>query len=375
MRRVFLFNPENDIALGTGLERITPPRQAALLHKAGAMLSFWLGESGDFVVVGEEELAGAERWMEEVAEILGVDGPRPVASLRGMDDVGLTPWGWSRDAVCQFEKLGAVSGILEEKRGGMDVRRDLSHRKSALRFLEIWETEVGKLPFTLPVQAFCPDDVKSFVEASGRCMVKSPWSSSGRGVFPVDASTLEASLSRIEGLMKRQGSVMLEPLLPKLQDFAMLFNYNGGESRFEGYSMFFNSTDTNYGGNYIGSDDMILARLEEWVSRREVETVREKVEEILPCVLGGGYEGPLGIDMMVCGDEAETPWIAPCVEINLRYTMGFVARGVWRKLGREGRMSISPAGGDWASGIREGERPVRLAPLNDWFDFMFHPYA
>ena len=52
--------------------------------------------------------------------------------------------------------------------------------------------------------------------------------------------------------------------------------------------------------------------------------------------------------------------------------MGFVAKGVWKKLGREGVMSIAPVG---AAGIKKGERPVMLAPRNDWFDFLFCPYA
>ena len=117
---------------------------------------------------------------------------------------------------------------------------------------------------------------------------------------------------------------------------------------------------------------MILEKLARLVPRDYVESVRNEVMGILPMVLEDGYEGPLGVDMMVCGDEEAAYWINPCVEINLRYTMGFVAKGVWKKLGREGVMSIAPVG---AAGIKKGERPVMLAPRNDWFDFLFCPYA
>lgn len=371
MRRLFLFNPENDIALGSGLPRITPPRQAGLLHRAGAMLPFWLGEEGDSVIVAPEDLTAATAWRKEIVKITGVTGPCPVAGCSPGEELTLSPWGWSRDAAWQFVKAGVKEESIEQIMADMDVRRDLSHRKSALRFLDCWVRRGNRLPFTMPRVAFSAEDVMRFVETVGTAVVKSPWSSSGRGVFPVSSSTVAASLSRIVGIIRRQGSVVMEPMLPKSQDFAMLFYYKDGIVRFEGYSLFFNSTDTNYGGNYIGSDDMIMEKLTRLVPRDYVESVRNEVMEILPMVLGDGYEGPLGVDMMVCGDEEAAYWIDPCVEINLRYTMGFVAKGVWKKLGREGVMSIAPVG---AAGIKKGERPVMLAPRNDWFDFLFCAY-
>ncbi len=120
---------------------------------------------------------------------------------------------------------------------------------------------------------------------------------------------------------------------------------------------------------------MIVDKLEQWLTRRDVEQARDEALAILPLVLGNGYEGPLGVDMMVCGDGGSDCWIAPCVEINLRYTMGFVARGVWSKLEKEGVMSVSPCGAGLAVTTEKGEEPVWLAPRNDWFDFLFRPYA
>ena len=370
MNRLFLFNPENDIALAMGLPRITPPRQAALLHKAGAMLPFWLGDSEDAVLLDARDIKEASRWLESLD---GVSGPGAVVS-GGASRWAPEPWGWSLDAVSQFEKSGVTFPKREEVEIRMRRIRELSHRRTALDFLSRWEESGEMLPFHLPVETSYSAEVVEYVETFGKAMVKSPWSSSGRGVFPVSIETMDASIARIEGIMRHQGSVMVEPLLPKLQDFAMLFHYSQGKAEFAGYSLFYNSTATNYGGNYIGSDQMIIGRLEELVLQSELERVGRKTSSILTDILGNDYDGPLGVDMMICGEAGETPWIDPCVEINLRYTMGFVARGVWHKLGREGMMSVTPKiGPGLRMDVKEtGDKPFRLVPDNDWFDILFH---
>lgn len=368
MNRLFLFNPENDIALAMGLPRITPPRQAALLHRAGAMLPFWLGGPEDAILLDTRDVEMASRWVESLGDMYG---PKPVSS-GGDPNRRPEPWGWSLDAVAQFEKSGVVFLPGEQIITRMSRIRQLSHRRTALCFLSKWAESGETLAFPLPVETSDPAKVCEYVGTYGGAMVKSPWSSSGRGVFPVSVATTGPSMARIEGIMRHQGSVMVEPLLPKLQDFAMLFHYRQGQAELAGYSLFYNSTATNYGGNYIGSDEMITNRLGELVSKIELDRVGRKTARILSDVLGDDYDGPVGVDMMICGGEDEIPWIDPCVEINLRYTMGFVAQGVWRKLRREGMMSVTPRC-DSNIGMKEtGGKPLRLVPDNEWFDILFH---
>lgn len=372
MNRLFLFNPENDIALGMGLPRITPPRQAALLHRAGAMIPYWLGDIGDTVVVSPADCPAANAWAADMEMQTGVIGPRAVDKVRG--DAGLVPepWGWSFDAMAQLECAGIPVEAMERLVGDMERRRDLSHRRTAREFLSQWSERFAPLRFPVPVEALDSVTVERLVGEWGNVVVKSPWSSSGRGVFPLSAVTLQASLPRINGIIEKQGGVMVEPLLPKLQDFAMLFDYRGGEAVFAGYSLFFNTTATNYGGNYVGSDELVAGRLSRWISLEELTKVREATGQLLPSVLGQDYEGPLGVDMMVCGSDADA-WIDPCVEINLRYTMGFVAHGVWRKLGVEGVMAMLPKNGKVVNMNENGKEPLRLLPENDWFEFVFWP--
>jgi hypothetical protein len=313
----------------------------------------------------------------------------PAAAGGGLDcGIGeVEPFGWSLDTIAQFERAGVPEALLQRKRSEMERHRNLSHRRSALKLLQYLDKHcfgadrqglcAGNHGFDagrhdlgddsrrrgLPVEARSLAEVEAAVGEWGEAYVKSPWSSSGRGVFPTTRETLAVSADRIQGIIKRQGSVMVEPLLPKLQDFAILFD----RGEFAGYSLFFNSTATNYAGNFVASDARILEKLSQWIPAAEVEALRKAVAAGLAEVLGDEFfNGKLGVDMMVCGTATETPWIAPCVEINLRATMGFVARGVYRKLGREGVMTITPniAGQTPPAGIN-------LIPENPWFSARF----
>jgi len=52
-----------------------------------------------------------------------------------------------------------------------------------------------------------------------------------------------------EGMLRRQGSVMAEPRMKKLLDFAMLFTINeSGKCSFDGYSVFNNVQFGSYAG-------------------------------------------------------------------------------------------------------------------------------
>jgi len=53
MNRVFLFNPENDIALAAGRQNFTPPKAALQMALSGATLPWWLGDSDDYLLLSD----------------------------------------------------------------------------------------------------------------------------------------------------------------------------------------------------------------------------------------------------------------------------------------------------------------------------------
>lgn len=348
MSGLFLFNPENDIALAANLQNFTPPRQALSLHRAGAMFPFWLGEKDDYILVESDQLADALHWRGSFAikgleNIIGsIGGPTPITA-KSLPQLDLTPrpWGWSTNTIEQFRRAGISSQQLQPYSLKVERYRQLSHRRNQILFLKLVMEEGIDVRYPLPICTTSVEEVNEFIMRNGIAMVKSPWSSSGRGVFPVSATTFNNSQPRIDGIIRKQGSVMVEPFLEKILDFALLFNINDDSVKFEGFSIFQNTTSTNYGGNIIAPDPILRERLLQWCSPRSIDNLIYASGKVLGKIYGNDYTGPVGIDMMVYRDNDLSPKIAPCIEVNLRYTMGFVARGIAQKTGLQGVMSLS----------------------------------
>lgn len=374
-----MFNPENDIALGVGVERFTPGKGAELFRRAGQMLPYWLGDEGDRILVDAKDLDRFREWKGQmdqvVSELTGMHfcGPEPSIRVDGEEFAGFRPWGWSLaarrkliDAGCDPQRLPSPTFLARH--------RELSGRKSSLNILNSIVSAGKRVPHPLPVVAKSMEDVEQQVKLFGKLYVKSPWSSSGRGVFPVQKETLAASRMRIEGVIRHQGYVMVEPALDKVADFACHYEVENAGVRFAGYSLFFNGNDTNYGGNLLVDDAAAMALLSRDVDPSKIVEARENVREALREILiPEGYSGPCGVDMMVFRPDSEIgrpdTEVAPCVELNLRYTMGHIARAIYRKLGWEGIMRITPQGArpDVAE-MADGER-LAFAPENSYYSF------
>ena len=91
---------------------------------------------------------------------------------------------------------------------------------------------------------------------------------------------------------------------------------------FLGYSLFDTDKKGAYRGNALLSNEEIENKLVEYVPK----TSLEKTLHIVSLFLAQqGYKGYVGVDMMIC-QEPDGMCIHPCVEINYRHTMGYVAR-------------------------------------------------
>lgn len=353
MPTAYWFCPENDIALGRDTASFTPPRQAAMLGRYGAPLPWWSGTPGDVVLVpadmSELERYALAQWQTTVTEAFG-EGPQFVTSLNSINSVTrLQPWGISRYSVHRLERAGAPAHLTDAMNAQTGECRRLSHRRSSIRICQLLTEAIkaGMLTMPvphLPVEAFSPDDANRAIAEFGDVFVKSPWSSSGRGVLHGHADAPTQLLRRCENAIATQGSVMIERAHKKILDFAMLFRASAGKVTSEGLSLFFNVRDGAYGGNMLASDAEIAAHIRRLLPDFDPELLGGIMCQVLETLIGDSYTGPLGVDMMVA-EEAGNPYLVPCVELNLRATMGFVARDVHRKTaGRYNLMQIIPGG-------------------------------
>lgn len=304
--KLHLFNPDNDLALAANVADYTPPRSVHRFREALAAIPAWLAQPGDNLYAP----GVTPQWLASKGLDVGLD---PVGDPE--------PWGWSA-AAAEFYRRLKIPGPFPD----IERIRSLSHRRSALNLYRALE---GRLPYPLPP---APMEIRSTDELpeTDRIMLKSPWSCSGRGVVDCEGMTSANIRRRADDAIRRQGSVMVEPKLRKLTDFAML--YSGG--RFAGLSLFYTSGPAAYAGNIVDCDEGLAARI-------GAEWLRETAEAVEAC-LPKDYRGPLGVDMMVYETDDHRRLICPTVEINFRKTMGFVARALYRRLG-PGRFAITAA--------------------------------
>ncbi len=339
MAKLHLFNPDNDLALAAGIENFTAPKAAVALRNAGAALPIWYGQAGDSVLTH-----GVNRqWFKSVCERFSLD-----VTIFDHQSVALyepAPWGWSRAARRDFAREGFSAAALPSD-DQLELWRQLSHRRTAGR---LREAVAKRLDFEIApaaVEATNCEQLKAVLAEGEPLIIKSPWSSSGRGLLDTRHVSADETLRRCEGTIQRQGSVMIEKAYDRIADFAMLFYCEQGRCRFVGYSLFNADESGSYTGNVLAKDDRLLGMIRaHYPAERIVETA-EAMREAIEDIIAPAYSGPLGVDMLVARTADGSRLLDATVELNLRMTMGFVAHSLSERYladGSEGEYSVITA--------------------------------
>jgi hypothetical protein len=157
-------------------------------------------------------------------------------------------------------------------------------------------------------------------------VIKTPFSSSGRGLFWLNENSLDArTISWINGSLKKQLAVSIEPALDKVFDFAAEFYADGkGEISYAGLSIF-ETQQGQFIGCMIGAQEILMKRLNEYISTEDYMFLVEQVRTVLKELCGTNYEGYMGVDMMIYNTSEGNYAVHPFVELNLRYTIGLAA--------------------------------------------------
>jgi hypothetical protein len=163
---------------------------------------------------------------------------------------------------------------------------------------------------------------------------KSPWSSSGRGVFV--SSGFDANTEhRLQGFLSSQGGFVVDKFYAdKVLDFAMEFYVNDDKSvDFLGWSVFHAGENGAYGYNYVESQEVLLLRIDtdETLLHRLIEYHKKHLAQT-------AYRGPVGIDMLKTAEEH----IHPCLEINFRMNMGILSLLLHERYGAGCTKQLTP---------------------------------
>lgn len=317
-----VFNPEHDLALASGLSNFTAPHAGRRLRAdLGYLPALWAG--ADDCVLVEHVGQARQAWGRLRARV----GGRPCqfvdkSQLGRLDISRVEPWGWDMPLRSSLIRHGVSPGACASEAEIADIRQ-CSHRRMAVRVQErlrmVPSVEVSSLEAVS--RLLTPDS-----SSPSLLVIKAPWSSSGRGVRFVDSAHFDHFRGWIANVIRQQGSVMVEPYRPKVKDFGMEFEMQpDGMVNYLGLSLF-TTHNGAYAGNVIASEDDKRDMISRYVPASSVDIVRAKVMDALREVLGRRYVGPLGVDMMIVSHPSVDGFlIHPCVEINLRRTMGHVA--------------------------------------------------
>ena len=319
-----LFNPENDLALAADIDRYTPPAAAIALSRSGSLIPAWITGSGDRVLVrSEHEFREAENLRRQFG--LNFEATETVPS----GCASFSPWGWSRHARRQFINAGANTASLPDD-AWLQRQRMLSSRSTTVDLCNHLGIEPPETASTVEKAVAA---VANNLERGRHSYLKMPWSSSGRGVFPTARMKAHLIERRASDIIRSQGFVIIEPDRCRKADFASLYHVAGGEARFHALSVFETDSRGAYRGNLIVSDDDIISRL-----GTDPMPWAEKMAYSLTAVIAPFYSGCAGVDMVVThnGD------VYPCIELNLRTTMGVIAAAMRPYFGQPMLLAPSP---------------------------------
>jgi len=339
------------MALACGDSYYMPPASARRMAADLSVLPAWYAAPGDAVLT---DVAPHDIQMKALSPLLPA-----VEFVTGLSSsyTKISPWGWNPSLLRRLHEAGITDSacLTDEK---MKRVRELSGRQTAVRVLSsihrgqrlysssaVSEYNGAMEDFpTLPedTEAHTPfvgesflfhteEEVEYFVRSYPQAVLKSPWSGSGRGIQYTSGAFTRPLKGWVQHVLHTQQAVVGEPFYDKVKDFAMEFFSNGkGEVRFAGYSLFETDKRGIYKENFLAADADILKKLSAYVPTSVFHRLCRRMADELAHTIGG-YEGYLGVDMMICRTSlAKTGYaIHPCVEINLRMNMGVVARMVY----------------------------------------------
>ena len=323
MLEVYLFNPDNDLALANGDENYTPPLSARKMADDLSLLSIWYTSREMLVMSSEPD---AEEWMLQIKNLFDLPVGRIMEDeIAFQSSLKLCPWGWNAALIKQARLLGFSDDFLPDK-NQMEILRELSHRSLAVSLLK--ELNISSSFCGVSEELTSDEAVRKFVEHYPKVLLKAPWSGSGKGLRPGKGEYTSHIQGWSNRVIKNQRCVVGEPWLDKVKDFAMEFFCDElGNVSFAGYSFFETDVRGAYTGNLLASNEAIEQRLTEFVNAVDLHLLRDQLEIKLSQLIGKKYNGYLGVDMMICRFP-EKPFfrIHPCVEVNLRMNMGIFSR-------------------------------------------------
>jgi hypothetical protein len=346
---VYFYNPTCEIAVANGSENYMPKNLLRQMEYDLDLLPAYFANNEDILLVQKypdpyflESLhkAGLNDFN---LLLLGEALKDPVflSSPKGF----LKPWGWSPAMHKLFSPLkpSCSREYLDSPVAQWNsVHKHLYSRKMAGELLRrILESSNYK--FFIPLDEITRvcvshEEICSLQKKWTQVIVKSPWSSSGRGIQILRPGEYnQTNFQVISGFLRQQGYVTVEPFYNKVQDFSFQFYSKGnGQVEFLGICFFNTGKSGRFAGIYLEEIPFHLdPSLVSFLSDHLKYLQKQLNAALNESLYSSGYQGWIGIDSMIYKEKKGNFMIQPCLEVNCRYTMGAIALAFRKKLEEE----------------------------------------
>ena len=333
---LYIFNPDTDLALANNTENYIATARVREMERELEVLPMWYATKGSSILVSS---LPDESFVERARILFGVETDFIIKGNTTLpNDTEILPWGWNPTLRKKLLNSG-ISEALLPTTTEMQEYRTLAGRANDAEILRRLQPQ-GK--FTAETLENL-DDCRKYAIEHPRCIFKSPWSGSGKGLLWCYGRYDEKSDGWCNRVIREQGYVIATPIYEKQQDFAMEYFSNGnGEITFVGYSLFDTNTKGAYNGNLLQTETMHRNTLAQYIPLQELDDTDHHLRQLLAQTYKN-YKGYIGVDMMACRNDDNTFSLHPCVEVNMRMNMGVLCSIITKRYiaeGHQGRFAI-----------------------------------
>ncbi|GHT57372.1 hypothetical protein FACS18945_1490 [Bacteroidia bacterium] len=377
---IHFFNPGHEAAVLNASKYYQPPLSVRTMQRDLAYLPAWYAAPEDFVFVPchsdeSQNPLTATRHSDESQNPLTAtrhsdESQNPLFSrsiitindlahrkdeLRGQT---IDLWGLSPQSIHFFEQLNEKYALDWKVPAWKDEYRALSSRHTSaecLAFLieNLPEIDVAVLPHFYSDISGIEEMIKN---TDAKMLVKSPFSSSGRGLIwlPPTGVLARSEKQILTGMLKKQKAVSIEKALEKVLDFSLHFEIKNTDdvaersrsevaerSRSEvaersrsavflGYSVFYTNTKGAYEKSLLAPQSFLEEKITQYIDVSLIKKIKGLLMEFIKQRYLSVYIGCIGVDMLIY-KNGENYALQPCVEINMRKSMGYLAIKLFEK--------------------------------------------
>ncbi len=327
---LYYFNPTCDIASANNTPSFKPNQTLRQFENDLAFLPAYLAKPTDVVLMPEYEDLAFVEFLYQVGfrlpgQVLRSDIWQEHQKI--LSDIhGFKPWGWALNMIHRFKKIPHLNTQKALPKWDDALRNSLSRLSAQKVLTSVLENAENNIYISDTPQILSTlQEVEDYLKKNTPIVLKEPWSSSARGNMLIQKPYLDLPIKqRIKSVLSKQGFWMGEKWFHKQLDFSLHFQLKNGQVRLTGESYFETNPKGQYQASYIHQKPPMDKATQAFLEDNLPQVKQALIKALSQNKDLHWYEGNFGIDLMLVSENNRLCF-HPCVEINLRNTMGTVA--------------------------------------------------